>query len=121
MRRTHGFLLRFLDLGLLLLMAFLVVAELNPSHQESLPGPVVQVTEATRVYALTFNDEGSMRITWQGRLLCDSSESDRLLSCLRTHPAGRIVLIPTSRATVQQLVTLMDTCEVRSLDCTAGE
>ena len=38
MKRAHGFLLRFIDLGLLLLMAFLVVAELNPTHEEALPG-----------------------------------------------------------------------------------
>jgi len=121
MRRTHGFLLRFLDLGLLLLMAFLVVAELNPTHQESLPGPGTPVAEVTRVYMLTFHEAGSMRITWQGRLLCSSGVTDRLMRCLRTHPPGRVVLVPSSRATVQQFVTLLDACEVHNLDCTAGE
>lgn len=115
MRRTQGFLIRFIDLGLLLLMAFLVVAELNPTHQESFPG---DSAEQTRAYALIFDEAMRLRIITQGRVLCETSNMDHLLACLQSHPAGRILLTPARQASVQMLVTLMDYCEVHALDCT---
>ena len=122
MRRAHGFLLRFIDLGLLLLMAFLVVAELNPTHQESLPGNPGQpeAAEVSATYELMFDADFDLRLksAANDRILCRATEMDVLVSCMKKQPPGRFVLTPDGRASVQQLVGLMDMCERQRLRCT---
>ena len=64
MKRVHGFLLRFIDLGLLLLMAFLVVAELNPTHEVAMPGRPGDntTTEGLQHYRITFDEALRMEV-----------------------------------------------------------
>ena len=122
MRHAHGFLLRFIDLGLLLLMAFLVVAELNPTHQESLPGVPGQpeATEEAAIYEVMFDADFNIRLRLpaKDRTLCKTTAMDVLALCIEEQPPGRFVLKPDRQASVQQLVGLLDLCERQRLRCT---
>ena len=123
MSRAHGFLLRFIDLGLLLLMAFLAVAELDPTHHEPLPGSTTAVAQTIKGYAVTFNESMRLRLTSvaSGQVLCEARGLERLQSCMQLHQSARIVLVPEEQASVQQLVMLLDYCKTHSLDCTIAE
>ena len=123
MKRAPGHLIRFIDLGLLLLMAFLALSELNPIYQVALPGreknsvPTVPVIH----YRLVFDEDLQMRVMRlpDGTLLCQPHTPITLADCMSEHDGGRILITPAGKATVQQLVLVLDVCEDLGLACAA--
>lgn len=118
MRRSSGHFLRFIDLGLLLLLAFLSVAELNPTLQVSLPGKTgnPQETIAARV---VFNQdwEGVLTPLDRSAILCQTADIVELAACMEQHAAMQFLLAPVETATVQQVVTLLDLCRKAAHPC----
>lgn len=117
MKRSSGHLLRFIDLGLLLLLAFLSVAELNPTLQVPLPGKPGGLQEAA-VARVKFNQDWEMAIMRlnPSQMLCRGKGTAELAACMNRHAPMRFLLVPylntpAEAATVQQVVTLLDICK----------
>lgn len=111
MKRSSGHFLRFIDLGLLLLLAFLSIAELNPTLQVSLPGKPGKPSEvaATRV---EFDQDWDGMLTRLDRsaILCQTAGIVELAACMKQHASTQFLLAPAEAASVQQVVTLLDLC-----------
>lgn len=118
MKRSSGHLLRFIDLGLLLLLAFLSVAELNPTLQVQLPGKS-NTSRETVVARVVFDHDwnGVVRRLDNSRTLCETSGIAALKACMAQQTRMRLLLAPVKAATVQQIVTLLDACAVAGLQC----
>ncbi len=118
MRRGSGHLLRFIDLGLLLLLAFLSVAELNPTLQVALPEKTgaSQKVIAARV-SFDQNWSGTVKQLDNSRNLCQTRGLEELGDCLRSQSSLQYMLAPVQEATVQQVVTLLDLCSTSALQC----
>ena len=120
MRTRHSFLIRFIDLGLLLLMAFLATANLSPKIQVALPHGA-EAAAAAQVHRVLFGaTEAVVRPERGGAALCQVYSLRELATCLRAlanRPAP-VLLSPTGAATVQRLVHVMDLCERLRLMCT---
>ncbi len=118
MKRSRGHFLRFIDLGLLLLLAFLSVAELNPTLQSPLPGRRGNPTDVIAV-RVVFNENWSAVLT---RLdpsapLCQTTTISELSTCMQRYASMRFLLAPEDKATVQQIVTLLDLCKKATHAC----
>ncbi len=118
MKRGSGHLLRFIDLGLLLLLAFLSVAELNPTLQVPLPGKSTTPRE-TVVARVVFDHDwnGTVRRLDNSQMLCQTSSRAALEACMAQQARIRFLLAPVEAATVQQIVTLLDACTAAALQC----
>ena len=114
MKRSSGHFLRFIDLGLLLLLAFLSVAELNPTLQVPLPGKLESPREVVTV-RLVFNQDWDGTLTRLDRsaILCQTASIVELASCMEQHSTMRFLLAPVETATVQQVVTLLDLLQTK--------
>ncbi len=118
MKRSSGHLLRFIDLGLLLLLAFLSVAELNPTLQVQLPGKSSTSRETAVARAVFDHDwNGSVKRLDNSQILCQASGIAALKACMAKQTHIRLLLAPVKAATVQQIVTLLDACVVAGLQC----
>ena len=118
MKRSSGHLLRFIDLGLLLLLAFLSVAELNPTLQVQLPGKS-NSSQGTAVARVVFDHEwnGSVLRLDNSQVLCNTSSIAALEACMVQQASMRFLLAPAGAATVQQIVTLLDACKAGAIQC----
>ena len=118
MKRSSGHLLRFIDLGLLLLLAFLSVAELNPTLQVQLPGKS-NASRETAVARVVFdhNWNGSVQRLDNSQTLCQTSSIAALEACMAQQARFQFLLAPVEAASVQQIVTLMDACKAAALQC----
>ena len=122
MRTAYGILIRFIDLGLLLLMAFLATADLAPKIQVPLPhGSGTAAT--TRAYRIQFDaTSAAVRREPAGTALCQVSSLEDLATCLRTlrDAPAPFLLSPMGTATVQRLVQVMDICQLERLLCSVA-
>lgn len=118
MKRNSGHLLRFIDLGLLLLLAFLSVAELNPTLQVQLPGKS-DASQGTAVARVVFDHDwnASVQRLDNSQMLCQTSSIAALEACMTQQARIRFLLAPAEAATVQQIVTLLDACKAAALQC----
>ena len=118
MKRSSGHLLRFIDLGLLLLLALLSVAELNPTLQVQLPGKS-NTSEQAAVARVVFDHvwSGSVQRLDNSQVLCKTSSITALEACMAQQALVRFLLAPVEAATVQQIVTVLDACKAASLQC----
>ena len=118
MKRSSGHLLRFIDLGLLLLLAFLSVAELNPTLQVQLPGKS-NTSKETAVARVVFDHDwnGSVQRLDNSQVLCQTSSKAAIEDCMARQAHIRFLLAPVKAATVQQIVTLLDACTAAALQC----
>lgn len=118
MKRSSGHLLRFIDLGLLLLLAFLSVAELNPTLQVQLPGKS-NTSKEMAVARVVFDQDwnGSVKRLDNSKVLCKTSSIGALEACMAQQAHIRLLLAPVKAATVQQIVMLLDACAVAGLQC----
>ncbi|MXY07745.1 MAG: hypothetical protein F4058_02030 [Rhodothermaceae bacterium] len=118
MKRSSGHLLRFIDLGLLLLLAFLSVAELNPTFQAQLPGRS-KTSEEAAVARVVFDHvwNGSVQRLDNSQVLCKTSSITALEACMAQQARVRFLLAPVEAATVQQIVTVLDACKAAALQC----
>ena len=116
MSGPHNLLLRFVDLGLLLLMGLLAVAELNPSVPVALPGsPPVQ--SAGRAYLVTIDGRMGAQVREGERVHCRVRGEVQLMDCLSGLPAGQVFVAPRAGATMQQWVNVLDACKRSALQC----
>ena len=119
MRSSHGLLIRFIDLGLLLLMAFLAIADLTPTLQVPLPqgGGGASVRSVMRIQF----DEHTMVVRREpaGHALCQEVSLQGLAECIQalTPPPTPYLLTPVTTATVQRLVSVMDVCRQERVAC----
>ncbi len=118
-----------MDLGFLLLMSFLLVADIATEQQVTLPGGQEMATEMASVYRLRFNRplETVLEDLKDHTIYCQPHGLETLRACLadlrqrfvaRGRRAPRIVLHPEDGAVVQQLVDLLDLCRHEALSCT---
>ena len=118
MKRGSGHFLRFIDLGLLLLLAFLSVAELNPTLQVSLPGKPGSPQEVVAVRVVFNQDwEGTLTRLDRPAILCQTASIVELAACMEQHASLQFLLAPVEEATVQQVVTLLDLCRRVAYPC----
>ena len=118
MKRSGGHFLRFIDLGLLLLLAFLSVAELNPTLQVPLPGKPGSPQEVVTARVVFNQDwEGTLTRLDRSAILCQTASIVELTACMEQHMAIRFLLAPVEAATVQQVVALLDLCKKAAHSC----
>ncbi len=120
-----GILFRFIDLGLVLLMAFLAVADISAEVQIQLPGGEAAESSQAVLYRLHFDEamQAQLEQLPGGATYCRADDIATLSACmLRAFDEHgqhvRFVLVPHGAATVQQLVILLDLCAAEGLSCT---
>jgi len=118
MKRSGGHLLRFIDLGLLLLLAFLSVAELNPTVQVALPGKP-GASQKLIVARVSFNQNWDTVVKRldNSEVLCQMTAAPEIAACMGRQGPIQFLLAPVQAATIQQVVTLLDLCSATSLRC----
>ena len=122
MKHARGMLIRFIDLGLLLLMAFLAVADLDDTFQVALPGMKPGASGGGSVYQIRFAAGARYVVTRspEGTPVCTAGSLEALAACVRGHGLARYVLVPGGAAAVQHLVNVLDVCEAEGLSCALG-
>ena len=111
MNRTNGPMLRFIDLGLLILLSFLSVAELNPTLQVPLPDHTGNKQDAV-VAVIEFDVHWLTTITRLDtqEVLCQPTTIEQIRSCIQPQSLIRFLIAPDANATVQQMVVVLDVC-----------
>ena len=109
---------RFLDLTLILLMAFLFKADLVVEHEVALPhGSQSGVDPGISPLTLTIT-ESAWLLTSESRRVCDGRGITGLDACLQEHGSARQILITAeSGVHVQRLVNVLDACARTSIVC----
>ncbi len=118
--------LLFIDLGFILLVGFLMLTETDPQAEVLLPSESEEAAAPTLAYEVQFNDrmqfmvlrlpdreEGCVPITLVELATCMEQAS-------RMDTKVSFVLAPQGRATVQQMVSMLDLCTRRSWQCTVS-
>ena len=127
--RKANILFRFIDLGLVLLMAFLAIADIQQEVQVQLPGAEGEAMGQIVIYRLRFDAAMRVRLEQlpERAVFCDEDDLAALRTCLQmaedealkeTGQEARFVLSPEGSAILQQLVLLLDLCEADGLICT---
>lgn len=122
--RKSGILFRFIDLGLVLLMAFLAVADISAEAQVQLPGGDEAGIDQAVLFRLQFDETMRAGLHYTGGgVSCRADDLAMLSACMRRAieehgQSVRFVLAPRGAATMQQLVLLLDLCEAEDLRCT---
>ena len=118
--------LLFIDLGFILLVGFLMLTETDPQAEVLLPSESEEESAPTLAYEVQFNDrmqfmvlrlpereEGCFPVTLVELATCMEQAS-------RMDTKVSFVLAPQGRATVQQMVSMLDLCTRRSWQCTVS-
>ena len=109
---------RFLDLTLILLMAFLFKADLVVEHEVALPHGNHSSMDSGAAPATLSITEAGWQLVSGGRRVCTGSGVDGLDACLQEHVSARQVLItPRPGVHVQRLVNVLDACARTSTVC----
>ena len=92
-----------------------------------LPGDAEEPSEsasALAVFNIHFNEEAQFWIESDLLRSCNVDEQNLLETCMQRivqdHANAVFVLVPVARATVQQLVTLLDLCKLNDWTCTVS-
>ncbi len=119
MKYAYGSLLRFIDLGLLLLMAFLAVAGLGNTFQAPLSGVQSGPGAAARSARIRVDGSGRFEVAHlpDGSEACRPESLDALGVCMRSEGYSTYVLVSVGGATVQDLIDVLDVCEVEGFSC----
>ena len=109
---------RFLDLTLILLMAFLFKADLVVEHEVALPhGSEPTGNAGLSILSLTITESG-WHLEDGRRDICSGGGIDGLDDCLSGHGAGtQVQIIPESGVHVQRLVNVLDACARTATIC----
>ena len=127
--RGVGILLRFIDLGLVLLLGFLAVAEVQPEAQVPLPGGQESDVRHALVYRLVFDETMHAHLIAlpQGETYCKTDDVASLNTCMhaavrdaldKNDQSAPFILAPERGANVEQLVLLLDLCKAEGWSCT---
>ena len=124
--QRRGYLIRFIDLGLIILFGFLMISDLTVTSQIALPGrDEVQpppVDGSTRSLTVTVDSEGLYTVENQASgesLYSGISAEEELEFVLKTLDAQydeagetlRIIIVPSGDASMQRLVDILDVCD----------
>ena len=119
----------FIDLGFILLAAFFLLTEQAPRLQVQLPGEqdLEQSESSPVIYEVHFDERMQVMLLRQSdqAVFCTATTAVEAQACLRRanqeSPGSLLVLSPQGRATLQQMVSLMDLCLAEGLDCSVAE
>lgn len=129
MKEDRSDLMLFIDLGFILLVGFLVLTDTTPKENVPLPSGEneeqrEEPEEDRRIYEVLFDIHLDFLVvtTNEHSDVCSSTGLNALVACLTplvTDSASTVfVLAPQGRATVQQLVSLLDLCYRNAWRCT---
>lgn len=122
--RPSGFIIRFIDIGLLLLFAFLFLSDLTVDTQIKLPGSnsdaPVQDREQTTVTLTVVTDEAfrlsSSDETFSDTMVNSLTELRRALGEIRSYYSDRqsdvvVIISPSGDSMIQTTVYVLDICD----------
>lgn len=117
MKSSYTTLIRIIDLGLLLLMAFFAVADLSPDMHVALPtGKAAAPAEVYRIVL-----EAEMRARFEQlparKVRCEAATLAAFKKCLGRLAGARFLVEPDNVATLQQVVDILDLCEQAGARC----
>jgi len=121
MRNTR-MMIRFLDLTLLLLMAFLLQADLAIERAVGLPrGDASNVSTSSNAFMLYVLPQ-SWEVSQSGTEICSGEESRGLKACLlqRVTSSSTVRIVPERGVRVQRLVEMLDLCSTTLAECSVG-
>ena len=129
MQEDRTDLMVFIDLGFVLLVGFLILTETAPRSNVALPGDMEEPSESMSelaVFNVHFNEEEHFQGDNGIELFCDLNGLTLLESCVQqvvtSHARAVVfVLVPAGRATVQQMVTLLDLCKLNDWACSVSD
>ncbi len=121
MRNTR-MMIRFLDLTLILLMAFLLQADLAIEREVELPRGSDEEGEIQDVLRLNLGIQ-SWWVAREGVQVCTGTDTAELRSCLSESASSEttILITPERGVLVQNLVDALDVCASINLSCSASE
>ena len=114
--------IRFLDLTLLLLMAFLLQADLAIERAVGLPyGDASSSNVSSDAFTLYVRLE-SWVVAQSGTEICSGSEIAGLKGCLlqRVTASSNVQVIPERGVRVQRLVDMLDLCSMTLAQCSVS-
>ncbi|MCY3487817.1 MAG: biopolymer transporter ExbD [Bacteroidetes bacterium] len=128
MKEDRSDLMVFIDLGFILLVGFLLVSDTTQKENVALPSEKEEEqqnpTEIGVTYEVQFNailDFLVLNLREQV-VICSASGVEEFTSCILpltdSAPKPVLVLSPYGRASVQQLVSLLDLCKRSEWRCT---
>ncbi len=131
MQDNRSDLMLFIDLGFILLTGFLVLSDTTPKENVPLPAKEDEQerqapTEERLIYEVLFDAELDFLVVSvrEQTEICMPSGLEAIATCLSPlavkSSSTVFVLVPQGRATVQQLVTLLDLCRRSGWRCTIG-
>lgn len=111
MKSSYTTLIRIIDLGLLLLMAFFAVADLSPDMHVALPtGKAAEPVEVYRI-VLDANMHTRFEQLPAGDVRCEAATLATFKECLQRLAGAHFLVEPGKATTLQQVVDVLDLCE----------
>jgi len=126
MNHARTDILLFIDLGFILLVGFLMLVETATQAEVLLPNESQAESNPGVVYEVQFDERMRFMVLLlpQGEPACVPETLVHLASCLeqasRQNMKVSFLLAPQGRATVQQMVSMLDLCTRRGWRCTVG-
>lgn len=116
----------FIDLGFILLVGFLMLTETEPQAEVLLPNESEEASAPVLSYEVQFDDRMNFLVLQlpERQPACATVTLVDLAFCMdqadRQADKVAFVLAPQGRATVQQMVAMLDLCTRRSWQCTVS-
>ncbi|MEX0686880.1 MAG: biopolymer transporter ExbD [Balneolales bacterium] len=121
--KKSSFLIRFIDIGLILLFGFVIISDITVRSQIVLPGSENSISEETQNHLLFLEimegnryqiTETKTQLVYQEAL--GLQELEELLTAIQHEKENQdglvtVVIHPTDEATMQQLVDVLDICD----------
>lgn len=121
--KKSSFLIRFIDIGLILLFGFVIISDITVRSQIVLPGSENSISEETQNHLLFLEimegnryqiTETKTQLVYQEAM--GLQELEELLTAIQHEKENQdglvtVVIHPTDEATMQQLVDVLDICD----------
>ncbi len=126
MENDRADMLIFIDLGFILLVGFLMLTETESQAEVVLPSESQEASAPSLAYEVQFDDRMHFMMLWLPERIeaCSPATLVELAACMeqawRLDSQVSFVLAPQGRATVQQMVAMLDLCTRRSWRCTVS-
>lgn len=114
--------IRFLDLTLILLLAFMMQAELAIEREVGLPEQGSGARSGEVAYVMVTVSAAAVTATPRGPTLCDAGSDAELEQCLAdpARAGADVVVVPRAGVSVQRLVEVLDVCVRAGVSCAAA-
>ncbi len=126
MENDRADMLLFIDLGFILLVGFLMLTDTESQAEVLLPSESEEASAPSLAYEVQFDDRMSFVVLRlpEREPACAPVALVELAFCMeqasRQDSKVAFVLAPQGRATVQQMVSMLDLCTRRSWQCTVS-